>query len=412
MSDAYTPAITLPENTADEIEDLKARGLRLRKKGLTILGTAAAATAVAIGALLLYLNVQPISSFSTIDLPALDQAVATVSSNSASTPSLTGLADSPFTTPFENIRSLMTGTIPKLIAILGMVMGGIIAVARGSMVAAIPGVFMAVMFTFLPSILDQMVPQVGSAPSVQQADGNHLLRQLVDEKRYKELAGASGDLMPPVQATYLKAQIAYLTKDSDALKNELDVLAGSKPEKWSPDWERMNVLETEAYGSPRIQGTVQFVTGVQGSMQSRYRTFSVSAGVATFNFILGGCLFGFGMMLVRRARRLEDMLGIVLSDAKPVSDQNQKQHQKEAGSLALAYQEPSWTRSLQRTDADPVAYPSGPVLAGAAAGIIASSMLDDGQPPNSAPEGSPSTCSPANGPLAFSDANCIAGELS
>ena len=62
MSDEYSSAITLPEDTTGAIEELKTRGIRFRDRGLRVLGYAGAAAVLAVGAYLLYLNVQPMSA--------------------------------------------------------------------------------------------------------------------------------------------------------------------------------------------------------------------------------------------------------------------------------------------------------------------------------------------------------------
>lgn len=420
MSDAYTSALTLPEDTSGEIEDLKSRGLRFREKGLKVLGVAAAATAMAIGALLLYLHIQPMSSFSTLDLPALGEAIANVSSSSSASSPFGG-AESPFQTPFDILRGVMTSTVAKGLAVLGMVMGGMVAMVRGSIAAAIPAIIFGSSFMILPTMIDAIAPG-GSAPSSQQANGNNFLRQLVDEKRYKELAGAAGDLMPSAQAAYLKAQIAYLTKDSDTLKNELGALAGSKLEKWSPDWERMNVLETEAYGSPKIQGTVRFAADVQSSMKTREKFFSAGSFVAIISGLIGGSLFGFGMMLVWRARRLEEMLGLDQKKEAPSVPalEDVRSQPLEFEKIEKAEWVPAWQRPIQPFTREPAAPPtpvesSSPsimdgLLVGAAAGMVASALLDDDRPVRNTTDSGPVFCpAPDAAPACADGGDCGAG---
>lgn len=425
MSEAYSSAITLPEDTSGAIEELKSRGIRFRDKGLKVLGIAALATAIAIGALLLYFNVQPMSSFSTLDLPALGEAIANVTSSSAASPF--GAGDSPFQTPFNILRDLMTGTLAKSLAIIGMVMGGLVAMVRGSIMAALPGIMMASSIFIVPTFLDALAPG-SSTPSSQQANGNSFLRQLADEKRYKELASAAGELMPSEQAAYLRAQIAYLTKDSVTLKDELNALAGAKLTKWSPNWERMNVLEAEAFGAPKLQGTVQFAAEVHSSMQTREKVFSANFFVAVVSGLIGAALFGFGTMLVRRARRLEEMLGIASKEgkddglgnsAKSFFGLKQREELEDARSKALEYQNPGWTPAWQRPGQRPAPEPvpssagSGPsmmegVLVGTAAGMVASAILDDDRPSRSTHDASPAYCPPIDSPVA--DASpCVAG---
>ncbi|HNG03735.1 MAG TPA: hypothetical protein PLQ71_17745, partial [Nitrospira sp.] len=79
----------------------------------------------------------------------------------------------------------------------------------------------------------------------------------------------------------------------------------------------MNVLETEAFGAPKIKGTVAFSDDVHSSMATRQKIYGSSGALAIVAGIIGGALFGFGMMLVRRARRLEEMLGLGKEKASP-----------------------------------------------------------------------------------------------
>lgn len=289
---------------------------------------------------------------------------------------------------------------------------------RGSISAAIPAIMFGSSFIFLPTVLDVIAPG-GGAPSAQQANGNNFLRQLADEKRYKELAGAAGDLMPPAQAAYLKAQIAYLTKDSDALKDELGALAGSKLEKWSPDWERMNVLETEAYGSPKIQGTVQFAADVQGSMKTREKIFSFGTGLAIINGLIGGSLFGFGMMLVRRARRLEELLGLNRKKDSPSAPalEDVRSQPLEFEKIEKAEWVPAWQRPVQPFTREPAATTtesSSPsmmdgLLVGAAAGMVASAILDDDRPARNTQDTGSAICPADVAPACADGGDCGAG---
>lgn len=417
MSDAFSPAITQSEDTSGAIEELKSRGMRIRDRGLRVLGVAGAAAVMAIGAFLLYMNIEPMSAFATIDLPALGEAIANVSS-SASSPF--GSIESPFQTPFDMVRGIMTGTIGKTLAILGMVMGGMVAMVRGSIVAAIPAFIFGSSFLILPSMLDTLAPG-GSVPSTQQANGNNFLRQLVDEKRYKELTAAAGELMPLEQAAYVKAQIAYLTKDGDTLKEELDALATGKLEKWAPNWERMNVLETEAFGAPKIKGTIAFADDVHSSMATRQKIYGSSGALAIVAGIIGGALFGFGMMLVRRARRLEEMLGL-----------NRKEESKSVPALEDVRSQPiefekiekpewvpAWQRPVQSFTREPVASPApvesgGPsmvdgLLVGAAAGMVASAILDDDRPSRHSSDCSSTFYVPADSSPVSSSIDCGSG---
>lgn len=420
MSEEYSSAITLPEDTTGAIEELKTRGIRFRDRGLRVLGYAGAAAVLAVGAYLLYLNVQPMSAFTTIDLPALSESVASITAGP-------GGITSPFNSAFDSLRGVLTGALPKALAVGAILISGIVGVATGRITTAFTGLMMAFPILFLPSVLDVMAPSGGTS-SAQQANGNSFLHQLVEEKRYKELAGAASELMPPEQSAYVKAQIAYLSKDADGLKAELGSLAGSKLDKWSPNWERMNVLETEAFGAPKIKGTVAFAEDVRSSMQSRQKIYGSSGAIAILAGLIGGGLFGFGMMLIRRAQRLEAMLGIAAKDGKDTSfaagaasffGLKQRERLEDARNKALEYQNPGWTPAWQRPGQRPAPEPvpssagSGPsmmegVLVGAAAGMVASAILDDDRPSRIAHDSSPAYCPPIDSPVADTSP-CISG---
>lgn len=423
MSDAYPSAITLPEETTGAINELKSRGIRFRDRGLRVLGYAGAAAVLAVGAFLLYMNVQPMSAFTTIDLPALSESVASITAGP-------GGISSPFNTAFDSLRGVLTGTLPKALAVGAILISGIVGVASGRMTTALTGLMFAFPILFLPTVLDTIAPP-SSSPSTQQANGNSFLRQLADEKRYKDLSGAVGDLMPAEQAAYVKAQIAYLSKDGDSLKVELGTLAGSKLEKWSPNWERMNVLETTGFGSPKIKGTVAFADDVRSSMDTRQKIYGSSGAIAIVAGLIGGGLFGFGMMLIRRARRLEAMLGIAAKDGKGNAlvdgaatffGLKQREELEAARSKALEHQSPGWTPAWQRPVQRPESVPvpassatesSGPsmmegVLVGAAAGMVASAILDDDRPSRSTRDSSPAYCPPIDSPVADSSP-CVSG---
>lgn len=423
MSEAYSPIITQQEDTASAIEELKTRGIRFRDRGLRVLGAAGAAAVLAVGAFLLYMNAQPMSAFTTLDLPALSESVASLTAGPSG-------FTSPFNTVFDSLRGVLTGTLPKALAVGAILISGIIGVATGRISTAFTGLAMAFPILFLPTVLDVMAPSGGTS-SAQQANGNNFLHQLVDEKRYKELAGAASELMPSDQAAYVKAQIAYLSKDGETLKAELGALASSKLDKWSPNWERMNVLETEAFGAPKIKGTVAFADDVRGSLQTRQKIYGSSGAIAIVAGLIGGGLFGFGMMLIRRARRLEAMLGIAAKDGKGNAlvdgaatffGLKQREELEAARSKALEHQSPGWTPAWQRPVQRPESVPvpassatesSGPsmmegVLVGAAAGMVASAILDDDRPSRSTRDSSPAYCPPIDSPVADSSP-CVSG---
>lgn len=374
MNDAYLSAITQSEDTSGAIEELKSRGIRFRDRGLKVLGSAGGAAVLAVGALLLYMNIQPMSAFTTIDLPALSDAVASMTAGPA------GIT-SPFNTVFDSMRGIASGTLPKILAVAAIAISGVISVATGRMTTAITGVMMAMPIMLLPSILDGIAPS-SSSSGIELGNGNSFVRQLVAEKRYKELSGVVGELMPSDQAAYVKAQIAYLSKDGEALKVELGTLAGSKLEKWTPNWERMNVLETEAFGAPRIKGTVAFADDIHSSLETRQKIYSNSGAFALVAGLIGSAIFGFGMMLIRRARRLEAMLGIVANNAdeKTLSlaamsyfGQNKQQQLEEARTKALELQRAEWKPAWQRTD---LRSTPEPVFAGASADSSGPSMME------------------------------------
>jgi type IV secretory pathway VirB2 component (pilin) len=300
MSDAFSPSITLSEDTVSAIEELKSRGMRFRERGLRVLGVAGAAAVMAICARFLHMNAEPMSAFTTIDLPALSRAVASITSGPS------GLA-SPFNSAFDSIYELLTGTFAKAMAIGIIAVSGMLGVASGKISTAIAGVMAAVPIMVMPMVLDTL--GIGGSQSTQQANDIGFLQQMVEEKRYKDLAGAADELMPSKQAAYVKAQIAYLIKDQDSLKNELNSLTAGKSDKWSPNWERMNVLETEAFGTPRSKETIAFADDARSSMQTYQKILGSSGALAVVASILGGSLFGFGMMIVSRVRRLEAILG-------------------------------------------------------------------------------------------------------
>ena len=300
MSDALSTSYAVSEDTVGAIEELKSRGVRFREHGLRVLGVAVTATMIAVGARLLYMNAEPMSAFSTIDLPAFSKAVTGITSG-------TDVLAGPFNAAFESIYELLTGALAKGLAIGLIAITGIMSVASGKFSTAIVGWMAAVPIMVMPMVFDTL--GLGVSQNVQQANDNGVLEKMVEEKRYKDLAAAADELMPSKQATYVKAQIAYLTKDKDALKNELDSLIAGKLDKWSPDRERMNVLETEVFGAPRSKETIAFADAARDRMTTFQKILGSSGALAIVASILGGSLFGFGMMLVSRVRRLEALLG-------------------------------------------------------------------------------------------------------
>ena len=413
MSDAFSTAITQSEDTSGAIEELKSRGMRIRDRGLRVLGVAGAAAVMAVGAFLLYMNIEPMSAFTTIDLPALSESVASI------TPGPGGMT-SPFNTAFDSLRGVLTGALPKALAVVAILISGIVGAASGRMTTALTGLMMAFPILFLPTVLDIVAPGGGS-PAGQQANGNSFLHQLVEEKRYKELTAAAGELMPLEQAAYVKAQIAYLTKDGDTLKEELDTLATGKLEKWTPNWERMNVLETEAFGAPKIKGTVAFADDVHSSLATRQKIYGSSGALAIVAGIIGGALFGFGMMLVRRARRLEEMLGLnrkVEAQSVPALEDVRSQP-IEFEKIPKPEFVPAWQRPVQSFTREPVASPSpvessGPsmvdgLLVGAAAGMVASAILDDDRPSRHSSDCSSTFYVPTDSSPVSSSIDCSSG---
>lgn len=412
MSDAFSPAITQPEDTSGAIEELKSRGMRIRERGLRVLGVAGAAAVMAVGAFLLYMNIEPMSAFTTIDLPALSESVASITSGP-------GGMTSPFNTVFDSLRGVLTGALPKALAIGAILLSGAMAAVTGRISTAMSGLMMAFPILFLPTVLDIVAPSGGSTAG-QQANGNSFLHQLVEEKRYKELTAAAGDLMSVEQAAYVKAQIAYLTKDGDTLKEELNTLATGKLEKWVPNWERMNVLETEAFGAPKIKGTVAFADDVHSSMATRQKIYGSSGALAIVAGIIGGALFGFGMMLVRRARRLEEMLGLGKEKVSPPPALEDVRSQPlEFEKIEKPEWVPAWQRPVQsftREPAVPLAHveSSGPsmvdgLLVGAAAGMVASAILDDDRPSRHTSECSSGFFSSADTSSVSSSSDCGSG---
>lgn len=412
MSDAFSPAITQSEDSSGAIEELKSRGMRIRDRGLRVLGVAGAAAVMAVGAFLLYMNIEPMSAFTTIDLPALSESVASITAGP-------GGMISPFNTVFDSLRGILTGALPKALAIGAILLSGAMAAATGRLSTALTGLMMAFPILFLPTVLDIVAPGGGS-PTGQQANGNSFLHQLVDEKRYKELTAAAGELMPLEQAAYVKAQIAYLTNDGDTLKEELDTLATGKLEKWAPNWERMNVLETEAFGAPKIKGTVAFADDVHSSMATRQKIYGSSGALAIVAGVIGGALFGFGMMLVRRARRLEEMLGLGKEKVSPPPALEDVRSQPiEFEKIEKPEWVPAWQRPVQSFTREPVAS-SAPVesngpsmvdglLVGAAAGMVASAILDDDRPSRHTSDCSSGFFSSADTSSVSSSSDCGSG---
>lgn len=412
MSDAFTSALTLPEDTSGAIDELKSRGTRFRDRGLYILGVAGAAAVMAIGAFLLYINVQPMTAFSTIDLPALSEAVASI------TAAPMGF-NSPINTAFDSLRGVLSGTLPKALAFGAILISGFIAMASGRISTAVSGLALAFPILFLPTVLDIMAPGGGSS-NTQQANGNSFLHQLVDEKRYKELSGAAGELMPSAQAAYVKAQIAYLSQDTDSLKVALESLSNSKLDKWSPDWERMNVLETEAFGSPKTKETVAFADSARSSMDTRQKIFGFGTALAIINSLVGGSMFGFGLMLVRRARRLEEMLGLNRKKEAPSAPVLDDLRSQPIGfeKIEKADWVPAWQRPVQSFTSSPIAPPvtergcpsmMDGILVGAAGGMVASAILDNDRPAQNQQDSVPAFCHADASPVCADSGDCGAG---
>lgn len=55
----------------------------------------------------------------------------------------------------------------------------------------------------------------------------------------------------------------------------------------------MNVLETEAFGTPRSKETIAFADDARSSMQTYQKILGSSGALAVVASILGGSLFGF-----------------------------------------------------------------------------------------------------------------------
>ncbi len=304
ISSAFTGGF--PQETLEDVQKLQERGHRIRSKGGLFLGAAVVATAISVFALVLYHQAEPATAFTSIDVPLLNEVL----SKTAPTGVASTLND-PFPSAANQLIGMMEGTVGKIIALFGLASGLAIAIIRQNIAAAASGVMMAMGMFYMPAILSSML-QIPPQENSEQADagaGKKFVKQLVDEKRYAELSSTVDTLMPPAQSAYVKAQVAYLSKQSAGAKAELDKLI-TLGGKWEPSWERMSVMEHYAYGSARSSWAMKYETSARESMSTR-NTAHLSAGaMAIILGVAGVGVFGFGTVLSRRADRLMKMLAI------------------------------------------------------------------------------------------------------
>lgn len=376
LSTAFSGGI--PTETLEAVQELQVKGRQFKLKGGFILGGAAALAAISAFALALYYQAEPASAFSVLDLPDLKEKVAAVEQVSA-------VNDMPFSSPVLKIMDVMTGPVGKILTLLIIGFGLALGVVRQDIMAVVMSFGLALPIQFMPGVISSLtgVPLSSESKSVKvEGNGGKFVRQLVDEKRYAELAIAAGELMPAGQAAYVRAQVAYLEQKPDVAKVELGKISG---ETKGIKAERLVVMEKFAFGSAKSPAAVKYVQDAQESMSVRNTVHQSSGALAMILALVGGAILGLGLTLERRAQRLMKMLSFNGGGNKeaarkpPVVDQR-------AQALEDKTKKADWVPAWQRTsDPDPVVvqggsggsdFLTGALIGGAAAAIISESIAE------------------------------------
>ena len=376
LSTAFSGGI--PAETLEAVQELQVKGRQFKLKGGFVLGGAAALAAISVFALVLYYQAEPASAFSVLDLPDLKEKVAAAVEQVVSTAS--GM---PFDSQVQKILDVMAGPIGKIFSISVIGLGLATAMVTAGIMPAITAIGLALLIQFMPAVMSSLtgVPLSSESKSVKvESDGGKFIRQLVDEKRYAELVIASGELMPPGQAAYVRAQVAYLEQKPEVAKVELGKISGDTK---GIKAERLAVLEKFAFGVPRSPAAIKYVQDAQESMGIRNTVHQSSGVLAMILSLVGGGILGLGLTLERRAQRLMKMLSFNGGGIKEVP-RNSPVVDQRAQALEDKTKKADWVPAWQRTsDQEPVVVQSGSggsgfvtgALVGAAAAAIVSESV-------------------------------------
>lgn len=373
------------------IAGLKERAKRIRVKGIGLLAGAGIAAVSCAIAFTVYLNTDPASGFTDIDLPTVAKSVIEPLPKS-STSSLSEVSGSPIQTAATSLTEVVSSPIWKVLGFVGLLVFGLVFVSGGSVnIGAIIGL---IGFVFVvPSILSSLLS--GESGEVAQKTtppaAANFIKQLVDEKRYAELAEVSSAMLPKGQAAYVNAQIAYISQRKEAAQAELGQLNASSLAGWTPNWGRISTMEKYAFGSQRLPQSQQYATEVKQKADSTYSTVTMLAGATMILAIPGIALFGFGNSMRKRANRLESMLGVqddqgqvLLTTSEPV-----RLTPKDSGWV------PAWQRPVEAKSERNSRNRSDSSALGVAAATVAVASMDSSSP----------TCDAASS--AGADGGCI-----
>jgi len=233
--------------------------------------------------LVAYYQAEPaVGLFSVLDLPDLkEKVVAAVEQVRA--------VDDPFSSLAQQIVEIMSGTLGKILSLTVVAVGLAMAVAKQSLMSLIAPLSIVLPIQFMPGIISTVtgVPLSSESKSIKvESNGGKFVRQLVDEKRYAELAIAAGELMPAGQAAYVRSQIAYLEQKPDVAKVELGKISGKAK---GIKAERLAVMEKFAFGSAKSPAAVKYVQDAQESMSVRNTVHQSVGGVGHDSGAGGGC---------------------------------------------------------------------------------------------------------------------------
>lgn len=314
---------TAEPSTRSAIASLKDRAKRIRGRSISLLSGAGIAAAGCAIAFAIYLNTDPASSFNTVDLPAIAKTVIDPIQNNAP-PSLNTAGEIAFQSATTAIFEIFNSSVWKVISVIGIVVAGLVFITGESVSF---GVVIAPVFLFLaPMMLSILIGGSGETGTKASPPGaGNFIKQLVEEKRYAELAEVSSTMLPKGQAAYVNAQIAYISGKKESAQAALGQLDTSSLAGWSPDWGRISTMESYAFGSQRLSQSKQYAAEVKQKADSTYSTMSMLAGATMLLAIPGIALFGFGSSMRKRANRLETMLGpqedqgpVLLTSSEPV----------------------------------------------------------------------------------------------
>jgi len=370
----HMETVTAEPTTRSAIASLKERAKRIRVKGIGLLvaaGIAATGCAIAFTA---YLNTDAASGFTTVDMPTV--AKAAVEPPAKLTPSSPGLvAVSPIQAATTSITDIANSPIWKGLGLVGIVALGLVFATGGSVniggIIGIVGFFFV--FPFVVSSLLSGESGETVAKTTPPAASN-FIKQLVDEKRYAELAEVSSTMMPKGQAAYVNAQIAYILGKKNAAQAELTQLDPSSLAGWAPDWGRISTMEMYAFGSQRLPQSQQYAAEVRQKADSAYSKVTALAGATIILAIPGIALFGFGFSMRKRADRLESMLGLQETQSKVLLPTSEP--------VRLTPTDPGWVPAWQRSSEAKSERRSGnqsdSATMGVAAAAVVGASLDSG----------------------------------